>query len=108
MITNCKTGFLFPPFVIPSLTKLRGDSWSSFVQEISKKPDNSIETIAFTYMMVKMNNCHTCNSDSFRAMNGCIKCSSQSITRFRGSDSDLLDLYKISVNEVEAYHRKSE
>jgi len=104
----CKTGFVFPPHVIPSLATLRGDSWSSFVQGISKKPDNSIETIAFTHMMVRMNNCQTCNSDSFRAMNGCLKCSFQSIIRFRGSDSDLLDLYQTSIYDVEAFQRKSE
>jgi hypothetical protein len=108
MLKNCKTGFIFPLEVIPALATLRGDQWISFVEHISKEPDHSIETIAFTHMMVRINNCHTCNSDSFRAMNGCIKCSTQSISRFRGTDSDLMILYNSSKYAVETFLRKRE
>lgn len=106
MTNHCKTGFIFPPYVIPALALLRGECWAAIIQEIESKPDHSIEIIAFTHMMAGINNCHTCNSDSFRAMNGCMKCSSQSINRFRGSDSELHELYQISKNEVSTFQRK--
>ncbi|HKZ44739.1 MAG TPA: hypothetical protein VJZ78_06845 [Anaerolineales bacterium] len=105
---NCKTGFIFPPEVIPALATLRGYHWTSLVEQILSEPDQSIETIAFTHMMVKINNCQTCNSDSFRAMNGCQKCSTQSISRFRGTDPDLIDLFNSSKYEVETFLRKRE
>lgn len=107
-MSKCKTDFLFPPDVITSLTSLRGLNWQSFVEGIAREPYHSINTIAFTYMMVKINNCQTCNSDSFRAMNGCVICSTQSVSRYRGSDSDLIELFEISKLDVENFLRKRE
>ena len=59
MMNNCKTGFIFPSNIIPTLETLRGDSWEVLIQRIINKPDHSIETIAFTHMMAGINNCHT-------------------------------------------------
>ena len=107
-MNSCNTDFIFPPHIIPSLAQLRSEDWLSLVDGISNKTNDSIETIAFTYMMVKLNNCQTCNSDSFRAMNGCLVCSSQSISRYRGSDRDLIAIFQSSVDEIRAYQRKRE
>ena len=107
-MNTCKTGFIFPPYIIPDLNSLRGENWQTLVKSIAREPKDSINTTAFTHMMVKINNCHTCNSDSFRAMNGCLICSTQSVSRFRGSDSDLIDLFQTSKVDVENYLRKRE
>jgi hypothetical protein len=48
-----------------------------------------------------MNSCATCNSDSFRAMNGCTSCSKQSLKRFHGQDQELMDLFDETKSEVE-------
>ena len=56
-------------------------------------PD-SLEQMAFVLMMARLNNCTTCNADSFRAMTGCTTCAKQSLKRFHETDEALAALYQ--------------
>lgn len=96
--------FLFPPRVINTLATLRGDEWKAFVNRVLATPDGSIEKQAFTLMMIRLDGCLTCTADSYRAMRGCTLCAQQNIIRFRGSDQDLIALYKKARADMECWH----
>jgi len=103
---KCVTELLFPDHVIPTLIDTRGENWQSLVKELSSLESNTIEIMAFTLTMARIGNCVFCNSSSFRAIQGCRQCARQALSRFRGSDEDLLDLYHSAKIEVSEYLEK--
>ncbi len=78
---NPDTDLLFPPRILPALRDLRGAAWQDLVTSVIEAGPDSLEQMAFVLMMARMNNCATCNADSFRAMTGCTTCAKQSLKR---------------------------
>jgi hypothetical protein len=103
---NPDTDLLFPPRILPALRDLRGITWRELVTSVTEAEANSVEEIAFVLMMARMNNCATCNSDSYRAMNGCTFCTKQSLKRFHESDHTLVEIFHTTKVEVENYLKK--
>jgi len=94
------TEILFPMRVAPELRSLRGRAWRTLVDRVCRAPDASIEHLAFTLMIIRLSNCLSCHTHSYRALRGCTTCASQSIRRFRGEDDGLLALYQAAYDEV--------
>ena len=103
---NPETDLLFPPRVLPALRDLRGGTWQELVTHVLAAGPDSLEQIAFILMMARLNNCSTCNADSFRAMTGCSTCAKQSLKRFHENDEALLALYQTAQAEVGLYLQK--
>jgi len=104
---NVDTELLFPPRAIPALVGLRGHSWQALVDQVLKADDGTLDRLAFILVMVRLNSCASCSSDSFRAMQGCTACARQTIKRFRGPDKELLGLFESAKSEIEFYLRKN-
>jgi hypothetical protein len=100
---NPETDLLFPPRTLLALRDLRGTPWWNLVTSVLEAGQDSLEQMAFVLMMARMNNCATCNADSFRAMTGCATCSTQTLRRFHESDGALTSLYQAARGEVELY-----
>jgi hypothetical protein len=100
---NPDTDLLFPPRVLPALRDLRGMGWQSLVTRVMDSGAESLELMGFVLMMARLNNCGTCNADSYRAMNGCSVCARQSLKRFHESDEVLTKLFEIAKEEVTHY-----
>lgn len=103
---NPDTELLFPLRVIPQLKALRNHEWAGLVEQIHAGDCTRAEKYAFVLMMVRMDGCVSCNSDSFRAMRGCTACAKQTIKRYRGSDPDLIEQFRTVQKEVEQYLQK--
>ena len=103
---NPDTDLLFPPRILPALRDLRGTIWQELVTNVIAAGPESLEQIAFVLMMARMTNCATCNSDSYRAMNGCTMCAKQLLKRFRESDQALSEIFQATRGEVENYLQK--
>ena len=97
---------LFPSRAIEPLRKLRGERWENLVARLLDLEPTSPERIAFVLFMVRIGVCTTCQSDSFRAMRGCIVCSSTTIKRYKGSDQNLIDLYNETMKDVNKYMKE--
>lgn len=97
------TEILFPMRVAPLLRDLRGPVWRSLVDTAWRTPDASLEQLAFTLLLVRLDGCLTCHTDSYRAMRGCTTCATQAIKRYRGSDEDLALLFESAKEDVVAY-----
>ena len=103
---NSDTDFIFPPRGIPSLRNERGAAWRDLVAAVEEKQPNSPEQVAFILLMARLNNCSTCNADSYRAIHGCILCSKQSLKRFHGSDEELAVLFETARVDVSVFLNK--
>jgi hypothetical protein len=90
MMYQSDAEILFPTRVIPLLRNLRGEVWQRLVDEVLACPADSVEKQAFTLMMIRLDGCLTCHSDSYRAMRGCTLCAQQTIARYKGSDEELV------------------
>ncbi len=94
------TEMLFPIRVAPLLRDLRGPVWRDLVDRVLLTPEASLDELAFCLMMVRLDSCLTCHTDSFRAMRGCTNCATQVIRRFRGEDEELIEFFERAREEV--------
>jgi hypothetical protein len=91
---------LFPHYAIPALRNTRGRAWAELIDGLSGKDETSIEVIALMSLMIELNGCLGCETDSYRAMRGCAACAQQTLRRYKGSDEELISLYDASVAKM--------
>jgi len=104
MYTNNE--LLFPHYVIPSLRDLRGPVWQDLVDRVSSYKECHEEKLAFMLMMIRLNGCLACETDSYRAMRGCDACAHQTLRRFKGEDSELLELFNEALADVRQFREE--
>ncbi|KPL83215.1 hypothetical protein SE15_08185 [Thermanaerothrix daxensis] len=100
---NEDTELLFPLRVLPYLRDLRGPLWQNLVSRLEAADVSLVDQVAFTLLMVRLNNCLTCNADSFRGMRGCTQCARTTIRRYRGQDKELMEQFEHCRAEVKAF-----
>ena len=88
---------LFPHYAIPALRNTRGPAWTRLIDELSTRHETSIEVLALMSLMIELNGCMACETDSYRAMRGCTACAQQTLRRFKGSDQELIRMYEESI-----------
>lgn len=94
---------LFPHHAIRSLRRMRGKTWQKLVDRVMKLPETHEETLAFMLMMIRLNGCLGCETDSYRAMRGCSACAQQTLRRYKGSDDELLEAFHAALHDVREY-----
>lgn len=94
---------MFPPYAIPALRDLRGEEWRQLVERVAGLPPTHPDSLAFSLMMIRLDGCLSCETDSYRAMRGCILCAQQTIRRYKGSDRELLQAYEEARCDVAAF-----
>jgi hypothetical protein len=102
-----KNELLFPHYTIPVLRDLRGVEWRNLVDRVLEVPEDDEQSLAFMLMMVRLNGCMACETDSYRAMKGCNACAIQTLRRYKGSDRELLRAYQQALEDVRKYLAKS-
>jgi len=91
---------LFPSRLIGTLRDLRGEKWQALVDEVQQQPATSPKHLGFVLMMAQLTRCNTCSIDSQRAIRGCVPCARKAVERFKGSDEELLAMYRESCEAV--------
>ena len=91
---------LFPHYAIPALRNTRGRAWMELIDRLSGKDETSVEVIALMSLMIELNGCLACETDSYRAMRGCTSCAQQTLRRFKGTDEELISMYDESVSRI--------
>jgi hypothetical protein len=94
---------MFPHHVIPTLRKLRGPQWQALVDRVSALPERHEETLAFMLLMIRLNGCVGCETDSYRAMRGCAACAVQTLRRHKGDDDELLSAFAGALQDVRQF-----
>lgn len=100
---NDTAELFFPARLIPILRDLRGERWRQLVDRVAKLPDTHPDTLAFVLMMIKLGPCMKCHSNNYRFLRGCALCSTQSIQAFKGTDLELIHLYREAQDEIQQY-----
>lgn len=100
---ECETHLIFPERLIAVLQDLRGQDWQELVQRTMTYPNSAIEQAAFVLLIVRLAGCNTCHADTLRALRGCAQCARQAVTRYRGTDDELVDMYHQSYTEIQNY-----
>ena len=105
---NEDTELIFPNRVIPELADLRGAGWKKLVEKVGEQEAESDDQLAFVLMMAQLDGCMTCNADSFRAMKGCTQCAQDAVRRYRGTDKELLTMFKTAQKDVAEIRAKND
>jgi hypothetical protein len=103
MTINQRTDLLFPPRLIPALRDLRGDVWRDFCDTIIPLPDTHPDKLAFCLMIIRLNSCLSCLSGSYRFMRGCELCALQTVSRFQGTDEELIAGHALAKADLARY-----
>ena len=101
MYTN--NALLFPYHVIAALRNLRGTEWQHLVERIITLDECHEEVLAFMLLLIRLNGCMVCETDSYRAMRGCSACASQTLRRYKGAESELIELYDEALVDIRAF-----
>jgi hypothetical protein len=91
---------LYPHYVTPSLRDMHGAEWRALIDRVTSLPESHEEVLAFCLMMVRLNGCMACETDSFRAMRGCLTCTAQTLRRYKGPDRDLIRVYEQALQDI--------
>lgn len=102
-----QTEILFPAYVIPALRDAAGVEWRRLVDKVTPLDETNPESLAFSLMMIRLDGCLECETDSFRAMRGCEACALQTVRRHRGCEKELVQNYKSALKEVKTYLSKA-
>ena len=94
---------LFPERVIPELKGTRDEDWDELVDMVCDQEPDSVDGLAFSLMMMRIDGCMTCHAGSHRARLGCTACAQQSIRRYKGSDDELLQNFAEAQEDVVVY-----
>lgn len=101
------TEIMFPSRLIPTLRNACGPDWQRLVDKVTPLEETDPESLAFSLLMIRLNGCMECETDSFRAMRGCDTCALQTVRRCRSKERDLLKAYKVALKDVQAYLESS-
>ena len=94
---------MFPHYVIPSLRNTRGEKWAKLIDKLAKQPETSADVLAFMSLMINLNGCLPCETDSYRAMRGCSACAQQTLRRYKGSDDELIKKYEAELKAIRKF-----
>lgn len=98
-----ENALFFPRQAIAALRDIRGQEFNALIERILTLPETHEETLAFMLMMIQLNGCISCETDSYRAMRGCAPCAQQTLRRYKGSDTELLKVYQKALGDVRAF-----
>lgn len=94
---------MFPHRAIAALRQSRGPQWRKLVDHVLSLPETHEETLAFMLMMIRLNGCMACETDSYRAMRGCSACAMQTLRRYKGSDDEILVEFNRALDDIRAF-----
>jgi hypothetical protein len=94
---------LFPPRLASSVSDARGPAWQKTVSRAVQDGVESRDMLALVLTVARLSGCIDCNSDSYRAAQGCTACAGQALKRYPGTDHELVKLYDNTRGEVEAH-----
>ena len=80
-----------------------GPAWRSLVDQVAQLDETDPASLAFSLMMIRLDGCLSCETDSYRALRGCSACALQTVRRHRGNERELLRLYQAALTDVKAY-----
>lgn len=98
-----ETEILFPMRVASTLKEKRGDVWRDLVERACDAEAVSIDRLAFNLLIIRLCNCLSCRTHSYRALHGCELCAMHSVRRFKGEDAELVQMFEDAVMDIDIH-----
>ena len=98
-----ETEILFPMRVASALREMRADIWRDLVDRACKAEAASTDRLAFNLLIIRLCNCLSCRTHSYRALHGCEQCAKHSVRRFRGEDAELVQMFEDAVVDIDIH-----
>lgn len=98
-----ETELLFPMRVASALIDMRGEVWQELVDRACKAEAASLDRLAFNLLIIRLCNCLSCQTHSYRALHGCEQCAKHSVRRFRGDDTELVQMFEDAVTDIDIH-----
>ncbi len=73
------------------------------MEHVSSLAEDHLESLAFSLLMIRLDGCMGCETDSYRAMRGCAPCALQTLRRYKGPDEELFQRYRKALEDIRAY-----
>ena len=99
-MSSSNSNLIFPQRLIRTLVESRGEEWQKLVRDTLDGCAVQTDQTAFVLTIARLAGCSTCHADALRALRGCTQCARQSVSRYRGSDQELIGLYRQAHRDV--------
>jgi hypothetical protein len=73
------------------------------VDRIAALSETSVDALAFSLMMIKLDKCLNCDLGSYKASLGCCACARRAINSFKSTDAQLIKKFEVSKRELLEY-----
>lgn len=98
-----KSEILFPRRCLSSLRRMRGPKWQELVSRVSRLPEDHVDSLALSLLMIQLCNCLKCDLGSYKASLGCCACAQRALSGFKNTDTALLHRLEGARKRVIAY-----
>jgi len=98
-----RSEILFPYTCIAGLRDLLDAPWARLVDRILEQEESSDEGLAFSFMMIKLCGCLSCDMGSYKASLGCDVCSQRAVAGVKGGSADMLKRLEKAAADLERY-----
>ena len=98
-----KSEILFPRRCLSSLRRMRGPKWQELVSRVSRLPEDHVDSLALSLLMIQLCNCLKCDLGSYKASLGCCACAQRALSGFKNTDTALLQRFEGARKRVIAY-----
>ncbi len=95
-----RTEILFAPWAVRALKDARGTKWRRLVEEIASLPEDDPAALAFQLVMIRLNNCVTCDARKFMERGGCARCASTNLGFSKETEENLILRYRAARKEI--------
>jgi len=82
---------------------MRSPRWQELVSRVARLPEDHVDSLALSLLMIRLCNCLKCDLGSYKASLGCCACAQRALSGFKSSDAALLRRFEGSRKRVIDY-----
>ncbi len=95
-----RTEILFAPWAVRPLKDARGAKWRRLVEQVAALPEEDPDALAFQLLMIRFNNCVTCDARKYMERGGCARCALTNLGFSKETEDMLIARYRATRKEI--------
>ena len=103
MTVKSRASSLFPSILLPKLAHVHGRKWARLVDRVASLSETHPEHLAYTLMIRRLAHLTGSHHASVCVVPGCVRCAIAILERYDGSERDLIEEYRHTLDEVKTY-----
>ncbi len=98
-----KSEILFPRRCLSGLKRMRSEKWQELVNRVSRLPEDHVDSLALSLLIIRLCNCLKCDLGSYKASLGCCACAQRALSGFKSSDAALQRRFEAARKQLIEY-----